>query len=64
MQLALALSQSEAEESEKRRKKREGSSFYSSAAGKEGNETTKNSTIEQVSGVHKTATLRVLYITV
>ena len=49
--MAIALSQSEAEESEKRRKKREGSSFYNSAAGKEGNETTKNSTPDQVSGV-------------
>ena len=48
LQLALALSQSEAEESEKLRKKRENSPFYSSTAGKESNETTKNPAIDQV----------------
>ena len=46
--MALALSQSEAEESEKRRKKRENSQFYSSAVGKDNAETAKNSSTEKV----------------
>ena len=51
--MALALSQSEAEESEERRKKRENNSFFDSAASKESPETTKNSAIDQVGDILK-----------